>query len=155
MPRVLSRTFGLLEIAVLLLPTSFFALPGALMITWEVPDFGFLASSLLIPLSVALAGLIALWRALGAFVIAGPEALRRLPQVWRWLLYMGGVFSGASVLCLLANRLDLLWFETEAVPLPIAIGAAGATLLLPLLHLAVEHKLASIPDQSLAEESCP
>jgi hypothetical protein len=43
----------------------------------------------------------------------------------------------------------------ETLFIPVLIGAAGVTLLLPLLHLALEYTLASSPDETSEEESSP
>lgn len=148
MDRRLSRILGGIEIVMLLTPVSISALGGLYVLTrlgalqeQPGPYLGILLY-LALPVGVAIAALIALWRTLGAFVLGGPQALLQVSRMWWRLLMAGCVFAVGAILYFGAERLGLVSSDSVALFIPMGIGALGVVLLVPVIHIAVEYRLA-------------
>ncbi len=143
MKRPISRVIAGAELLLLVLPVSAMAVQQLLLALF--PSLGNRPRSplgfeiLAGPMLVALPAVVAIWRVLWAFILAGPPALAMVRHFWWWLLGAGSAM--ALLPWVIAIGGPLMSPPSAHVFILFGVGYAGTPLLVPAVHVSIERWL--------------
>jgi hypothetical protein len=141
MRHILSRALAAVELTVFLIPASYRAVLGVVLLWLDPFDTSVFPVGAFVLLLIAIAAMAGLWRILGAFILKGRSGFQDIHRMWWWLATAGAFM----VIVALPIR---IWLENQPT-LPFSpmvdflgylslVGYEGLYLLIPFAHVLIE-----------------